>query len=136
MFLQRADVGEDPLEVFAPAAGDADAFVAAMLEQAPHLEVDAASLRMLPIEDREPFAVAVTRVLDGVLVDALSPAQRFNLTKWSRVLEAGTLESSDEDDVDGTAQGYDVLSDSTVAIRAVDEDILDHRVKARQAVLG
>ena len=91
-----------------------------MLEQAPHLEFDAASLRTLPIEDREPFAVAVTRVLDGVIVDALSPAQRFNLKKGSRGVEAGTIESSEEDDEDRIDQGYDVLSDSAVAISAVD----------------
>ena len=135
LFLQRVDVGEDPLKVLAHSVGDDDAFVAAMLEQAPHLEFDATSLRTLPTEDRESFTVAVTRLLDGALVDALSPTQRFNLAKCSRVVDAGAIDSSEEDDVDSADQPDDVLSDSAVAISAVDADT--HSVgKEHSAVSG
>ena len=67
-----------------------------MLGKASHREFDI-SLRTLPIEDREPFAVAVTSMLDGVLVDVLSVAQRFNRVKCSRVLDACTSDSSEEE---------------------------------------
>ena len=67
-----------------------------MLGKASHREFDI-SLRTLPIEDREPFAVVVTSLLDGVLVDALSLAQRFNRMNSSKVLDACTSDGIEEE---------------------------------------
>ena len=68
-----------------------------LLERAPHLEFDATSLRSLPQEDRPSFVAAVTSLLSGTPIDALSSLDRFMLGRCSRVLEAVTLDSSEED---------------------------------------
>ena len=68
-----------------------------LLERAPHLEFDATSLRSLPHEDRDSFVTAVTSLLEGTPIDALSSLDRFMLGRCSRVLEAVTLDSSEED---------------------------------------
>ena len=68
-----------------------------LLERAPHLEFDATSLRSLPQEDRPSFVAAVTSLLSGTPIYALSSLGRFMLGRCSRRLEAVTLDSSEEE---------------------------------------
>ena len=98
LLLQKQGADDECLEPFTRSLWEDDCFVTGLLEQAPHLEFDATSLRALPQEDRDSFVAAVTSVLGGTFIDALSPLQRFMLGRCSRVIQACTLDSSDEED--------------------------------------
>jgi len=97
LFLQKQSAPEEILQPLTCARREDEAFVSGLLERAPHLEFDATSLRALPHEHRESFVAAVTSLLSGASIDALSSLDRFWLGGCSRVLEAVTLDSSDEE---------------------------------------
>ena len=97
LFLQKQAASEEFLQPLPCARWEDEAFVSGLLERAPHLEFDATSLRSLPQEDRPSFLEAVTSLLSGTPIDALSSLDRFMLGRCSRVLEAVTLDSSEED---------------------------------------
>ena len=97
LFLQKQSVSAQFLQPFTCSHLGDDSFETGLLERAPHLEFDATSLRALPHELRESFDTAVTSLLNGTPIDALSSLHRFMLGKCSRVLEAVTLVSSEEE---------------------------------------
>ncbi len=114
-----------------------DDFAAKQLEAAPHLELDAVSLRGLDEAERLELSDGVAAILEGVQFESLPRQQRKVLQMCSPVLEAPGVIDSDSEldmgddrsnasdlpdgcrDADRTHAGVD--ADSSVAPRALED---------------